>query len=182
MYIFYSNEKLYIWKGLKAEVSTLCDDFHCDSKSFMTIIMYIKICTFDMTFTHGRQLQSTMSSMGYLPWKSSIHVFLLVSHLILYHKISVYIYIQIYPESELWSASHLILYHMWHLLISIYRFTLRVSVNVISNVQIFMYIIIVMNDLLSQWKSSQRVETSAFNPLAHEICHHIFFHFFFSWL
>ena len=31
-------------------------------------------------------------------------------------------------------------------------------------------IIIVMNDLMSQWKSSQRMETSAFNPLAHEFC------------
>ena len=40
------------------------------------------------------------------------------------HVTSIDIYIQIYPESKLWSVSHLILYHRWYLLISIYRFTL----------------------------------------------------------
>lgn len=147
-------------KGLKAEVSILCDDFHCDSKSFMTIIMsktmtlkksvhliwhllmgdnFSPPCLLSV-ISHGKvpYMYFISESSNFisqdiciylytdLPWEWAL---VSESSNFISQVISVYIYIQIYPESELWSVSRLILYHRWYLLISIYRFTLSISLG-----------------------------------------------------
>ena len=126
-------------KGLKAEVSILCDDFQCDSKSSMTITMSTTMtlkksvhliwhllmgdnfsppCLL-WVISHGKVpfMYFISESSNFISQDICIYLYTdllwewaLVSESsnFISHVISIDIYIQIYPQYESWSASHLI--------------------------------------------------------------------------